>query len=749
MAQVANITAPPKTDRLGPFAHTVTGQPSSAWQPLDEHLCAVGSCTQRICAFFEAGDLGEIAGRWHDLGKYAPDFDAYLQQDNDASNERRGRVDHSSAGAILAWQKAQNPMASTAYRLAAFAIAGHHSGLANILDLQDRVARKQDRLDAALAASIPDTILSTSVATIPPWASQRPETAEFLGRMVFSALVDADRLDTEAFCSPASAAGRKLRRPSLSSLRKRLEAEIDRLARRAPPTTINAVRAQVRHDCLVAAARRPGIFSLTVPTGGGKTLAALTFGLEHALAHGLERVIVAIPYTSIIEQTASVYRKLFGADAVVEHHSAIEPQHDTDANRRACENWDAPIIVTTNVQLLETLFTHRPSRARKLHAVCRSVIILDEAQTLPPQFLTPILDGLQELVGHYGASIVISTATQPALASRLGTEVTEIVSDPSPLFGALNRVEIVLPARWDQPTSNAELAARLAGEEQFLLITHRRADAQELASLIPDAFHLSAAMCGAHRQGVMRSVRKRLSAGLRCRLVSTQVVEAGVDLDFPLVLRAFGPLDALAQAAGRCNREGRLQDATGAPRRGRFEVYCATSAPPPAQRSATDVAKTVLRLRGGLSLADPTLFTEYFDRLYSNRNLDAKDIQRHRAAFQYETVGNTFELIPDQTVPIIVPYPGATAAARHLEHALASGYGERQALRQIQRYIVAVPRSDHAKLFEANDLDRIGELVDVLRSDAQYARYDRNLGLVLLPQLVGAGASTTANGDLP
>ncbi|MGB8267325.1 MAG: DEAD/DEAH box helicase [Candidatus Velthaea sp.] len=567
--------------------------------------------------------------------------------------------------------------------------------------------------------------------------------------MVFSALVDADRLDTEAFCSPASAVGRERRRASLSTLRELLEAELDRLARLAPPTTINAVRAEVRRDCLAAAARPPGIFSLTVPTGGGKTLAGLTFGLEHALNHGLERVIVAIPYTSIIEQTASVYRKLFGADAVVEHHSAIEPQHDTDANRRACENWDAPIIVTTNVQLLETLFTHRPSRARKLHALCRSVIVLDEAQTLPPQFLTPILDGLQELVGHYGASIVISTATQPALASRLGSEVTEIVSDPPSLFSALDRVEIVLPASWDQPIPNAELAARLTDEEHFLLITHRRADAQELASLIPDAFHLSAAMCGAHRQGVMRSVRKRLSAGLRCRLVSTQVVEAGVDLDFPLVLRAFGPLDAIAQAAGRCNREGRLQDASGAPRRGRFEVFCATSAPPPAQRSATDISKTVLRLRGGLSLADPTLFTEYFDRLYSNGNLDAEDIQRHRAGFRYETVGNAFELIPDRTVPIIVPYPGAAAAAAHLEHALTSGHGERQALRQVQPYIVAVPRSDHAKLFEANDLDRIGELVDVLRSDAQYAQYDRNLGLVLLSQPAGAGASTTRNGDLP
>jgi CRISPR-associated endonuclease/helicase Cas3 len=725
------------------FAHSKPGRPESEWHVLEDHLLGVGELAASFARGFGAERMAYAAGAWHDLGKYASDFQAYLRADHEASNEAgRGRIDHSSAGAILAHERGKGGGSAP---LVAFAIAGHHSGLSDGVDLfQRRIPAKQDRLRAARAAGIPPNLLAIDAGPLPSWVQTKTQ-AEMLGRMIFSALIDADRLDTEKFCDPESAAARSTALPTLVCLRDQLARHIvelstrehDRDLREAVQSLVNTARAAVVRDCQTAATRPPGIFTLTAPTGTGKTLAAMLFALEHAVKYNLDRVIVAIPYTSIIEQTADVYRSIFGSAAVIEHHSSIEPELDTDENRRACENWDAPIVVTTNVQLLESLFTHRPSRVRKLHSVARSVVILDEAQTLPPGLLEPIVDGLRDLVAHYGLTLLIATATQPASAwyklktSQPPVPVTEIVHDPKSLFSALARVDVVMPADLGAPMPLADIVSRVRLESQALVITHRRADARELAQALPDAYHLSAAMCPAHRSVVLHSIRERLKERAPCLAVTTQVVEAGVDIDFPFVMRALGPLDSLAQAAGRCNREGRLVDDAGRPTRGRFEVFVAATPPPRDLKPAADVSRTVLELRDRkLDLSDPSIFSEYFDRLYGNADLDRERIQRDRELYAYRLVGQHFKLISDDQVPVVVPYRDYDRPLSRLRWALERGIGERAALRNLQPFMVSVYRSLLGRLRAVGALDEVDYMLFVLRPDHLTVRYDERLGLV-------------------
>lgn len=716
------------------FAHSKPGRPESEWHALEDHLFDVGKLAAEFARRFGAERIAYAAGAWHDLGKYAHDFQAYLRADHEASNEGTGaRVDHSSAGAILAHDKG-----GASASVVAFAIAGHHSGLSDGVDLfHRRIPVKRARLEAALAAGIPSDLLTIDAGPLPDWVKTKTQ-AEMLGRIVFSALIDADRLDTERFFDPRGSAGRTGAFPTLLTLRDKLAAHIGDLMNDAPRSPVNTARAEVVRDCEASATRHPGFFTLTAPTGTGKTLAAMLFALEHAVAHDLKRVIVAIPYTSIIEQTTAIYRSVFGPDAVIEHHSAIDAIADTDENRRAAENWDAPIIVTTNVQLLESLFTNKTSRVRKLHSVVGSVVVLDEAQTLPPGLLEPIVDGLRDLVAHYGVTIVVATATQPAAAwyklktSQPSLPVREIVQNPTELFTALARVNVLIPRDLSKRTPLADIVTRVREARQALVITHRRADARDLARALPKAFHLSASMCPAHRSAVLNTIRKTLKDGAPCTAVTTQVVEAGVDIDFPFVMRALGPLDSLAQAAGRCNREGKLVDDFGKPMLGRFEVFVPDTAPPKGLRLATDVGRTVLELRDHrLDLADASVFNEYFDRLYDNAVLDRESVQRDRERYAYRQVGTNFKLIPDDQFPIVVPYLDYERRLYRVRAAFERGVGERAALRDLQPLIVSVYRRDIDQFRAIGALDQIGEMeLFALRPDHLAVRYDERLGLL-------------------
>ncbi len=552
--------------------------------------------------------------------------------------------------------------------------------------------------------------------------------------MIFSALVDADRLATERFCTP-DRHGRRTGARDLGPLLDKLSQHLAGFG----DSPLNRRRRAVLDQCLSTAPRPPGIYSLTVPTGGGKTLSSMAFALQHAVCHGLRRVIVAIPFTSIIEQNASIYRSIFGAANVIEHHSNLDEESlqaeygEAEIQRRlAVENWDVSIVVTTNVQLFESMFANRPSRCRKLHNLARSVIILDEAQAMPAGFLVPVLDAIRELTTNYGCTVVLSTATQPALVKRAslpaGLEgVHEIVTDPVTLARTLQRVDVHWP-RPDSPTPLPELAERLRAERQVLAIVDRRREAHDLAMLLPasDRYHLSALMCPAHRTEVLGRARQALLSGEPCRLVSTQLVEAGVDIDFPVVFRALAGLDSLVQAAGRCNREGKLTDGAGRPTLGRFEIFRSESSPPPGilRRGLETTLVMLARYPDGPRFGEPEPIEEYFRLLFGAVDLDVNGIQGTRSRLEFAATAENFRLIPDSTWPVIVPWGNAQERlARH------RAFPTRSTFRGLQPFAVQVYDQHLRLLRKAGALEEVSEGLFAI-STAFAHLYDPAFGLL-------------------
>jgi CRISPR-associated endonuclease/helicase Cas3 len=730
------------------IAHTTANPDRSDWEPLRVHLEEVAALAGEFAAAFGAGEWGRLAGLWHDLGKYHPRFQQRL-------GDESIRQPHSGAGAALAWDKGE-------HGLLTWPIAGHHSGLANKANLRGRL--KGDAVDelAGSRPNVPQDLLEESPPVAPPDIVADPARREMWIRFLFSALVDADRLCTERFCDGTRAAKRAGSAASIERLVGLLEEELARIASslsaEARERPINQARAHIARACLEAAPLPPGLFALTVPTGGGKTLAAMRFALHHARAHGLRRVIVVIPFTSIIEQNARHYARIFGAENVVEHHSNLDVERRRRENGEsvadwqdlAAENWDAPIVVTTTVQFFESLFTNHPSRARKLHNVARSVVVLDEVQSLPPELLHTILDGLGQLVAWYGCSIVLSTATPPALRARDGLpfglqNVREIVDDPAGLARALRRVRYEWPElsdldkRVDPDRVDAlwsELAAEVAANDTVLVVVHRRADARLLAKLLEarvgtdSVLHLSALMCPAHRLNVLEEVRSRLNAHLPCRLVSTQLIEAGVDVDFPVVYRALGGLDSIVQAAGRCNREGRLG-------LGRVVVFRAPTMPPrgvPAKGfEAACVLLRAARAEGQpLEADDPETQDRFFRSLYTASDLDARGIQRLRCELQFEEVAKKFRMIEDGfTHTVIVPYKESCRLAGELAEALKRGDPRlRDRFRALQPYTVSVHKSAFERIERAGALMEICEGLHMLRPESAH-HYGQKYGLVV------------------
>lgn len=720
------------------YAHSLQGRPESEWESLEAHLRGVADLAACFAAVFGAEEWGERAGLWHDLGKFLPEFQARLRGSREA-------VEHAGAGAVLAMNRHR-----TAGLPLAFAIAGHHAGLADLSSsgeggprpLRERLKANQETL-ARLLPSLPPDLIPSALPQLPErlaGPSGDVRTLEMWTRFLFSCLVDADYLATEAFYSPGIRATSATE--SLPTLRRRLDEALDSLAAGLPPdrrdSSVNRRRAEVLAACRAAAVKPPGLFSLTVPTGGGKTLSSMAFALRHAEIHGLRRVVVAIPFTSIIEQNAAVYRKALGEANVIEHHSAFDAlaaeQADRGAEirrRLATENWDAPVVVTTNVQLFESLFAASPSRCRKLHNLAGSVILLDEAQTLPVEYLLPVLDALRELTSHYGCSIVLMTATQPALQRRENLpqgleEVHEIVPDPSELAKDLGRVRVTWPAADAPPRSYEDIASEIAGQDRILVVVHRRNDARRLAELLPeeDRFHLSALMCPAHRSAVLAQVIAALRDGRRCRLVATQLIEAGVDVDFPVVYRCLGGLDSLAQAAGRCNREGRM------PEKGSVVFFFAETEPPPGlpQKGLAEV-RAMLKAPehgGEIDLDDPRVYEDYFRGLYARCDPDPKGIQPLREALRFHSVARKLRLIDDATTPVVVPW--GTAAERLDELRLHGP--DRYRLRALQPFVVNLYAKSMTALHHAGALEEVVEGVFAL-APAFYGLYDDRFGLVM------------------
>ena len=543
--------------------------------------------------------------------------------------------------------------------------------------------------------------------------------------------MDADRLNTEEFSDEEKNAKRG-NFPTLGTLAPQFFQALGKMEREAPKTRVNRIRAEIRRACEAAAEKPPGLFSLTVPTGGGKTLSAMAFALRHALKHGKRRIIYVIPYTSIIEQTAQTLAEIFGRANVVEHHSNLAPARETERSQMAAENWDAPVIVTTNVQFFESLYAAKAGRCRKLHNITNSVVILDEAQLLPPELLTPCVDALNQLARCYGITMVLATATQPALPKL--DPPTEIIPAELKLYKRLKRADILLPKSMTERQEWTDVAAQLQRHEQVLCVVNTRRDCYDLFKLMPaGTIHLSALMCGAHRSAIIRWIKARLRRGLPTRVISTQLIEAGVDMDFPVVYRALAGLPSIAQAAGRCNREGKLNDIG---QLGQVHVFVPPkSAPPGLLRKGEDLMKEMPAI-AGFDPQKPEYFTRYFNLFYPRLNDTGsqfygwlvKDVQAPRrencVKIQFRTAAANFKLIDDQAQQSVIVRYGKEVD-RLLNEVRIVG-PTRDNMRRLQRYTINLP----VRVAEKMKIDGLlEEIRDGIIAQCSLRLYNRTIGL--------------------
>lgn len=680
-------------------------------QPLKEHLANVSAIAGEFALPFGAEAHARRTGMLHDAGKYS-----VAGQRRMANPEHSFRVDHSTAGAKIAWSRCRDGSA-------AIAIAGHHGGMP---DLGGRMAsdgtlygrlRKDLSGEMDCAPYWRENAIDASVQP-PQWVLEAPFAPQFYTRMLFSCLVDADFLDTERFMrGEQPRGGCDSIEQLLAKLRDHVQPWLD-----APGTEINRRRCAILRDCVEAGNRDRGLFTLTVPTGGGKTVSSLAFALNHAVKHGMDRVIYVIPYTSIIEQNAAVFKSILGNGNVIEHHSGVEYDVDEDmelpaAMRRmlATENWDAPVIVTTAVQFFESLYSNKPSKCRKLHNIANSVIIFDEVQMLPPLYLKPCISAIAELVRHYRATAVLCTATQPALNryfretyQDLGpAEICRNVDEHQAFF---RRVHFERRETLDIDA----VAGALAERRQVLCIVNTRGNAQALFSRLPErgSYHLSTRMTPEHRSRVLDEIRQRLCSGEDCRVVSTSLIEAGVDVDFPEVWREMAGLDSILQAAGRCNREGRRSaDAS------RVVIFALGKGIPRGMQ--LNVVAAEVALDGAAHPDDAAIIRRYFEQLYwqrGDRSLDDKGILEMCPKLMMSTIARAFRLIESDTRTIYIPTGDNADAIERLR----AGTLSRGLMRRLGRSAVSVYDWDWKKLCEAGAIEVLTENSGILADPSVY-----------------------------
>ncbi|MGR9173008.1 CRISPR-associated helicase Cas3' [Rhizobium sp. KDH_Rht_773_N] len=738
------------------YAHSGKAGDARDWQLLKAHLEQVAALAAGMAASLGLEKAAYLAGLFHDLGKYTGAFQKRLTGATIS-------VDHSTAGG---WQALQAIGAADRHmaELIAYVILGHHAGLP---DMRGSEASLTDRIagfDETTLDSVWKTELTADLSGLAPafsWDKDRLAfQLAFCGRMLFSCLVDADFKDTERFY--AELEGRDADRnwqPLQALLPAFLAGFEDHIAAKGEAVTeLNRLRADILSHVRARAVAKPGLFTLTVPTGGGKTLASLAFALDHARLHGHNRIIYAIAFTSIIDQTAAIFRDILGEDHVLEHHSAIdEEKSDTrerhesrDKLKLAMEDWAAPVVVTTNVQLFESLFAAKTSRARKLHNIAGSVIILDEAQTIPRHLLSPAVRALDELARNYKCTIVLCTATQPALDERnfadgrpgtpkhaagLKLEGRELAPDPLELARRLKRVTI----RRVEDMTNADLVAALDAEPQALVIVNSRKHALELfreaeAAGLEGMVHLTTRQYAAHRRGILADVRDRLNHGRPCRVIATSLIEAGVDMDFPRVWRAQAGLDSIAQAAGRCNREGRRPVEASI-----VTVFSAPDYPPPSEIKGLigDMGRMVEKHAD--DLLAPAAIEDYFGEVYwraGRKGLDSKDIvDRFKidlnglrpgstgSDFQYRSVAADFRMIESNMLPVIIARDAtAQEAVDKLRIAeIPSG----RIARELQTYVVQVTEAARSLMIANGHVAFLnpeirGDQFAILQTDSMY-----------------------------
>jgi CRISPR-associated endonuclease/helicase Cas3 len=735
------------------YAHS-RGSEKEHWQLLSQHLYNTAKLVRELGQGGIITEFAYLAALLHDLGKYSQPFQQRLMGGNI-------KIDHSSAGAQeitrLFQENINQKIIST---ILAYCIAGHHSGLPDYGSVVDTAT--EGTLHARLKKKIPDyqgyaLDINPSQFVLPAYIPIKPIkncigfSLAFFTRMVYSLLVDADFIETETFVN----LGKKPRggQDEITDLCSRFNQFLAQFGQ--PDNPVNQKRSNILAACVAKADETPGLFSLTVPTGGGKTFTSMAFALNHARHHGMKRIIYVIPYTSIIEQNASEFKKVLGSKNVLEHHSNFDWQSghmpdeveefDDKTNtaiekiKLATENWDIPVVVTTNVQFFESLFSNRSSRCRKLHNVAKSMIIFDEAQMLPREYLKPCLYAVHELVANYGVSAVLCTATQPALEQFFpaGTKIRELAPDPPGLYTAFKRVDVVNAG----VIPDAELITRINEHAQVLCIVNTRKHAKGLFDgIVEDGrYHLSTLMCPAHRKQAIAEIRERLKHGQACRVVSTQIMEAGIDVDFPVGYRAISGLDSIIQAAGRVNREGRQDSGTLFV----FEPDSSFVKRTPAYiRQGAEAARDVLRQFN----ADPVCLEAirtYFNLMYDLQGQHAYDTKEILACFEkgipdqvnfdFKTAAGRFKLIEDNTLPVVIPYD--EAAFEILDEVRFSPFPASYA-RQLQIYTVNIYAREYEAVQNKGLITPYGDTYSVL-NDMNF--YHAGTGL-MIPESSGGEA---------
>lgn len=675
-------------------------------QTIFEHLNNVANAASDFAEKFNAGEQGFLVGIAHDLGKYSCGFQKRLHGGS--------IVDHATAGGQLLWKQKQP--------YGAFCAAGHHTGLPNLGSKVDTCE------DATMYGRMKKCVedyaefkseIKLPLASFPAYCGKNLLTDSFFIRMLFSALTDADFLDTEKFMTgEREPIGR-----TIPELHKSFENFISGWF--PPKTELNKKRCDILKACIQSGQKEEsGLFSLTVPTGGGKTIASMGFALEQAKKLNKDRIIYVIPYTSIIEQTAQKFREVFGEESVLEHHSGVHvdlSDYENAQNIRmakATENWDAPIVVTTAVQFFESLFGNRSSKCRKLHNIANSVIIFDEAQMLPIPFLKPCVFAITELVKNYHVTALLCTATQPALDKIIQAflpnqpvrEICPAELSSAPIFRRVT-IQGTQELSWD------ELTEKLNANAQVLCIVNSRKNAQRVYEKLDgkEVFHLSTLMCPQHRRIKLDEIRRRLRNGEACRVVSTSLIEAGVDVDFPVVYREEAGLDSIIQAAGRCNREGRA-DAE----QSTVNIFKTDTPAPPS--FAIPIGATRLTQKNYAHIDSDGAVRFYFENLLNlkgDETLDAKNILARMTdgTFPFEDVARDFHLIEDNTQTVYVPWN----AGADLIDRLRNGEQSKRLFRELGSYSVNIYSAHFNALVNAGDLELLDTGIAILRNERLYS----------------------------
>lgn len=671
-------------------------------QSVKAHLEGVAKYAEEFAAEFGYGDWGFCCGMLHDIGKYTAKFQSRIRGSE-------VRVDHATAGAQLC-QKLSKEKGGF-YTALAYCIAGHHAGLPDTggsADTGDRgtfIGRMKKSVESYETYKEEISIPKLDTPFFRVTDKKDPSfIMSFLIRMLYSCLVDADYLDTERFMKDGQT-GRK-NGQSISELLEKLNSHISSWLVNEDRDTINGRRTEILKNCIEAGSMRKGLFRLTVPTGGGKTVASLAFALNHAVEHGMKRIIYVIPYTSIIEQNAKVFCDILGKDNVLEHHSNIDygSSEELLPKQLATENWDLPVIVTTNVQFFESLFSNKASKCRKLHNIANSIIIFDEAQMLPNDYLKPCIAAMEELIRHYESSVVLCTATQPSLKSFFSPDMQciELCPRMEEQFRFFKRSEIEDLGK----ISKEELIERLKTENQALCILNTKRSVGKMYEELKGegVYHLSTFMYPLHRKAVLEVIRKRLKDGMKCIVIATSLVEAGVDLDFNTVYRQLAGVDSMIQAAGRCNREGKrdISDSF------TYIFQLEESQKIPGQEQQIDTAKQVIRKYE--DIASLEAIEEYFARLYSFKGdaLDRKKIlgEFQKGRFAFAKVGKEFKLIEQDTKTILIPIE---TRAKEIAEELRYKGATKTLIREAGQYCVNVYDNLYKELYNAGMIRGVSE----------------------------------------